>query len=408
MDRCLRENPVNAAATSAVRTMRAARFHPSISCFCRPFRIQALSVPQPYMGNLMRRHLALLPVFLFILLSLLVLPGHAEQARWTYQKIGGDAAAGSASWCGNTRKVVWQGVNSGLHMADLSSGVEKIITTSLLHIKPFCSPDGRYVFFWDASKSPTPQLAAYDTVSRVTTIVECVDKNVSIAPNMEVAASTAKGCDEIQLPWGATIPVRYLGPVVYPGHYPPIIVGWIADNQRVVLGFTKKPPKGMMPESAVIAVYDFKNEKLSKISNLPPAPYSIKTSRDGRYIYFTSKDRASLFPPPDVNAIRLYRIDTHSLPLYAAIFFSDVRSYDIHESGGLAFIEYHGVPEGRLWLADTSGSSARAAGDELWNEGPIFSGDGNFILLMRHDPYLGGEGPDEPPATASVYVMQKN
>jgi hypothetical protein len=309
--------------------------------------------------------------------------------QWVVRKIGSGARA--ANWCGWSQQVVWEGTTDGIHLYDLATGIDKIVSPSWRDTDPFCRADGRFVFYSNPTERKT---YAYDVESKKTTTIECISKDISLSPDMQAAATTAslpKLCRVIHMPWGENVPVQELANYDRPGFYRPIIWKWFPDNRRVVLGYIGDvgnatifgTRKGVAADSrSSIAIYDLIEKKLTMIEGLPRNTWSQVLFLDGgRFMYFGGKES------PDGDTY-LYRVDTNAAPMRAdKLGLRNFGEYDLHPRWGLLYKS--GVDKGlgtSLWLTSLNASNpGRLISDLLWGQLVGFSQSGGAILMARRD-----------------------
>jgi len=343
----------------------------------------------------------LLSAFLILLCTVITETNAANNTEWAKKKIGGDARIGTAKWCGSgSSTIVWQGVTSGIHLADLSSGAVVAITQSWQHADPFCSPDGRFVFFMDESTNKTK---AYDLNTSKITTIECLSNKVILSPDMRAAVSVdAKGCGSIDLPWGETIPIKRITGIQSQGGELSSVVAWFSDRQRVILSFIEPFKPGMFSQHISIAVYDFANAKLTPIQ-LPHNPFQIKVSEDGKHLFYIGENvRKSLNGSPRPS--HLFKVDIEHIPTKAKQVQLSVSAFDIHPQHGMAILK----SDGEILVGMPGNGGLKRVSRQKMDGTAKFSPDGHKLLLMRQDPFHGQDGPEGPPITSTVYVLFVN
>lgn len=317
----------------------------------------------------------------------------ANEAPWILKKIGDNAVTGTARWCGSGNVVVWQGATSGIHLADLSAGSEKAITTSWQHVNPTCLPDGRYVLFEDESDRKTK---TYELASSKIKTIECLNKKVVLSPDMKMAASVdIKACESIGLPWGETIPIKKITNVSLVGYSPPSIVGWFPNKQKIILSFIELLVPGTFTQHIQLAAYDLVSAKLTLLPIMQGSSL-VKFTEDSRYVYFAGGPQISLKSPMPPS--HLYRVNIEKEPLKAELLKSEIVAFDVHPQRGVLLLNKHGIltldEKGLKQLAQLKNANA-----------PKFSPEGSKILLTKQNKFHGEDGPEGPPITSSVYIL---
>jgi hypothetical protein len=338
--------------------------------------------------------------FIAALLLILSASVAGESDVWIYKVVGGDAHFQSAKWCGDTSKVVWQGVTTGPYVADLSDGKTRNISENRNHTKLFCSPDGRYVFYLDEISGLR---MSYDTLSRKTKAISCTERDVSLSPDINTAVSITGKCQKITLPWGGDLPVKQVINVMLPEHYPnPYVAAWLSGNQKLVLRFTRKPSDGSVPQHASLAIYDLRRGVLIPM-NLPLLfPTSVKASENGDFIYFLAKPGPEKLPLK-LSPLHLYRVSVSDDRFVLELLHSNVLGFDVHRDRQLVVMK----EDQSIWIGDVNALSLKKVTD--WSEvsPPLFDPKGNALLLTRLDQKNYKEGPEGPPVTSSVYILSR-
>lgn len=325
----------------------------------------------------------------------------ANNTKWDRKKIGVEARLGTAKWCGSdSQKIVWQGVSSGIHFSKISNGAVETITHSRTHTDPFCSPDGRFVFFIDESIG---KIKAYDLNTSKITTVECLSNRVALSPDMRSAVSVdAGGCRTIELPWGEVIPVKRINVMKSIGSELPSVVAWFPSMQKIILSFVEPFKPGMLAQHISIAVYEFSNSKLTPIK-LPHNPSRIKVSDNERHIFYLGENirkHLNETPPPS----NLFKVDIELMPIKTEQVGSNISAFDMHPRHGFALLNSKG--EISVGMPDNKGIKSIYHQN---TDGPVtFSPDGSKLLLMKQDTFHGKDGPTGPPITSAVYILFEN
>lgn len=335
---------------------------------------------------------------LALLLWISATEAHAgNDTTWAIKKIGGNAAIGTARWCGTAEKMVWQGVTSGIHLADLPSGSVKTITEFWQHTAPFCSPDGRFVFFMDESINKTK---AYDLKTSKITTIECLSKEVVLSPDMKAALSVnAKGCESIDLPWGETIPIKRITGVQNQGGELSSTVIWFSDRKKVILTFIEPFSPKKLSQRISAAVYDLASTKLVQLQ-LPQNPYRIRVSEDGKSLFYLGGSLGTQLNELN-NAAHLFKADMEHIPTKIEQVQSNVSDFDVSPQHGMAILRN----DGEVLIGVSEKSVLKQASRQKMSNTLKFSPDGHKVLLMKQDPFRGAEGPEGPPITNSIYIL---
>ncbi len=352
--------------------------------------------------------LRLWSIFVLVLISSFVSPA-AFGETWAVQKIADDVVG--AKWCGGAGRIIWAGGSTGIHLYDRETKADNLITQSWRDTDPFCSADGRYVFFVDGDSQ---KWRAYDTISAKTNTVDCFTKDVSLSPDLKVAVAHADmgSCRAVKLPSGKELTFQGLPNSRLPTYHPPRVWVWFPGNRRVVLGYIGagdnatlvKGPKGeLFPGGrSLIAIYDLAEKKVTPIDGLPRQAYNrIRILDNGHTLLFGGVES-----PGAERAV--YSVDMRSKPLRAKKYMHIPGSFDAHTRTGLLYGE---TPErdrfgGHLWLIARQGAGLKTTiSDQLW-ESFSFSDDGDEILTEKPDIELRPEREDLNVAR-SVYVLTK-
>lgn len=338
-------------------------------------------------------------LILFLLLS--VIAAHAgNNSNWVIKKIGGNAVIGTAEWCGSDSKIVWQGVTSGIHLADLSSNLIKKITNSWQHTTPFCSLDGQFVFFMDES---TNKRKVIDLKTSKTTTIECLNRNVFLSPSMDAAVSfDAKGCESIDLPWGEVLPVKKITGMRNQEGGLSSVVTWLSDKKKIVLTFITPFKPGGFSQRISAAVYDLENAKLMALQ-LTDNPHHIRVTKDGKYLFYLG------YPPHMLssgspNNMHLFRGDIERTANKNKNIQLNVSGFDLSPQNNIAILKNNGD----ILISPVNGGELKLVSSQKQSTSLKFSPSGLKLLLMKQDPFHAREGPEGPPITNSVYVLNVN
>lgn len=340
----------------------------------------------------------ILAVCIFFQFGALTHAKATDNAQWIMKKVGGDAQGGTAKWCGSdSNTIVWQGVTSGIHWADISSGTTKVITQSWHHSKPFCSPDGRFVFFVDES---TQKTMAYDLNTSKISNVGCLSNKVMLSPDMKAAFSVdLKSCDFIDLPWGESIAIKKISGIPNQTDLSSLVT-WFPDRKKVVLTFIEgfKPKK--LSQQVSIAIYDFANLKLTPIP-LTLMAFQIRISSDAKRLFFIGENYPRFWN--ELPPLHLFKVDIEHIPSEEKLVHPNVVDFDVHHQNGMAIL----TDSGEVFVGLQNERGLKQISHQKMSSPLMFSPDGHKLLSMKDDPYLGEDGPVGPPITSSIYVFIK-
>lgn len=304
-----------------------------------------------------------------------------------------NAVFGSARWCGDTDKVVWQSIGDGIAITDLKSDSILQLTTSPKHSAPFCSPNGDYVFFYqDASGNAVSSIELQNHRAQS---VPCMDKRVFLSGDMRNAVSTQNKCSDITLPWGTRIKVTKID--ARNGYFSPIVLDWFLSNTRVLIGYRKKGAGTLGNEPTLLTALDVKTGIYQDLGEFPHLVARAHVTVNGEVVVFMSLDPRSGLPA-------LYKFDIAQQETREQLHLG-VRSFALSSKGAVGFLA-DGNREGHyLFLSKQVKSEAKRITGSLWKFGPLFSASGNQLIVMRLNHYSGQEGPEGPPVAASLFAI---
>lgn len=319
----------------------------------------------------------------------------ASTSRWELARIGGDAVYDTAVWCGSTQTVVWEATSGGIYSSGTRSGAKKI-SSKMGEAKPFCSPDGRFIFFSDEGGR---RFQAFDRKTLQVQTVPCLTKEIALSPDMKIALGQKRDCDAIRMAWNEVVPVMRPPQIVVDGFYPPTVVGWDMNAQTVWLKYKKLSVDPTQSE-IFIRTYAWKAGDLSEPVSVPDSFYLARVEATGKRIYFVARNRSN-------ELLDLYAVDTRGVPLRPRVIRHGVYRYDFTTGGTWAILAYRRPNQRQLFVGKGPEGKLEQPTPGSWDSGPRFSVSADHILLMKQDPIRGVEGPEGLPITSSVYILYK-
>lgn len=334
----------------------------------------------------------------------------AGASEWEIKKIGDDAVPETARWCGETHKIVWQAATSGIHVSDPSFVKAHQLTDSWKHTKPFCSPDGRYVFFLDEEDARITlgevsiPVKSYEFFTRQTQVIKGLDKDLVYSPDMKFAVTTKGEERDVILPSGERMPVFKISPIL-PGYSQPGVRAAL-PNKKIVIAFTKTPFHGV-PIDMAHGIFDIRTGTLIIQTQLQHQ-HEAKISPDGTRLYVTMfanyelSEKVSVRPSFDL--IRMNIGASLSGPVLVR---KGIQGFDVFGEHIVFLVRESSTS--KILLSDTEGQHAELIASFPWIVEQIsFSSDGDHLLFTREMPQkVSYDGPDGPPVSRSVYVLSK-
>jgi len=352
------------------------------------------------MPTALNRNLLRLLLITYVLYSCAVLAD-----EWNSVKVSDGAAPFTAKWCGEVDKIVWQSPVSGIHLATLGgeSSVIKEVTSSWQHTKPFCSPDGRYVFFFDTTSSPA-LTRVLDTWTKKIQIVNGLNKKLVLSRDFQFALTT-EGTDRwIKLPWGKKLEVVHVSPSL-PGYFAPRIHSISPNAKKALLVFVKAPQKGGVAKDVFFACLDVESGAITLLSSLKHAA-DAKFSVVGNYLYVSAITNFQEVQKGGVLGLMdLYRLNVNELSDTPVRVASGIRGFDVAANQvALLVKDAYGS---KISLTDLNGKHVQEIGKFNWEIDQIsFSADSNSMLAARVVPDVT-DGPEGPAISRDILLISR-